>query len=515
MNKSYVLSIDCGTQSIRALVFDSNGKLCLKIKKNFPPYKSLEPGWAEADPLMFWNSLVEVVRQARQEDSLLMDKIEAMSVTTQRDTCVLIDEEGNPLRNSIIWVDSRRTKKSKPMKIKYELLNKIPKIKDIITDYSRTCNAHWIQENEKELWDKSYKFLQLSTFLNFKLTNEYKDSLASAVGHIPFDYKTKKWDKGLKREIFQIEEEKLYELIEPCKILGYLSEKASEELELPKGLPVVASGSDKSCEIIGAGCLDNRTGSVSMGSQATIQTTASKYYEVKPIVCPPFPSVIPEAFNPEIIIYRGFWMIKWFQNEFAHKEEQQSKIKGVTALQLLDKRLEEIPPGCEGLMLQPYWGKELLRPEAKGSIIGFEDEHTRIHVYRAIIEGLGYALLEGIEEIERKSKLKLEKIALTGGGSQSDIICQIAANIFNREVYKVQTHETSGLGAAMASFVGLGKYKDIYEAADYMVHPTYFFKPEPENVKIYDKLYNKVYKKTYKKLKKLYKEIECIVSTHS
>lgn len=510
-DESYVLSIDCGTQSIRALLFNSKGKLCLKTQKNFNPYISLEPGWAEADPVMFWNNLVDVIKEANKLNKNLLEKVEALSVTAQRDTCVLVDKRGHPLRNAIIWVDRRRASTAKPMKKKYEILKRVPRLKDIIKDYSRTCHAHWIQENEKEIWDKTYKFLQLSTYLNYKLIGEFKDSVASAVGHIPFDYKTKQWDKGLKSELFQINEERLYELVKPCEILGFLTKQVSEELGLPQGLPVIASGTDKSCEIIGAGCLDNNTGSVSMGSQATIQTTAKKYYEVKPIVCPPFPSVIPEAFNPEIIIYRGFWMIKWFQNEFAYKEEQQAKIKGVPAIELLNQRLEEIPPGSDGLMLQPYWGKELLRPEAKGSIIGFEDEHTRIHIYRAIVEGLGYALLEGIEEIENKSKYKLEKIALTGGGSQSDTICQIAANIFGREVYKVQTYETSGLGAAMASFVGIGKYKDIYDAALHMVHPKFFFKPVKNDADIYRKLYNRVYKRTYKNLKNLYKEIHEII----
>lgn len=511
MLNSYVLAIDCGTQSLRALIFDSKGNLHLKIKKTFPPYISLEPGWKEANPEMFWNYLVEAVREAKKQDEELLNNIEAVTVTTQRDTCVLLDKNGQIIRNSIIWVDSRKTKNAKPMKKKYEMLKKVPMLKDIINGYSRTCPAHWIQENEKEIWDNTYKYLQLSTYLNYKLTGEFRDSVASTVGHIPFDYKTKKWDKGLKSEIFQIERDKLYDLIPPCEVLGYLTKETSEILGLKKGLPIIASGTDKSCEIIGSGCLDNSFGSVSMGSQATIQTTATKYYELKPIVSPPFPSIISNGYNPEIILYRGFWMIKWFEDEFANKEVVQAKIKGVSSVELLNKRLKEIPPGCEGLMLQPYWGKELLRPEAKGSIIGFSDDHTRIHIYRAIIEGLGYGLLEGIEIIEKKSKCKLEKIAVSGGGAQSDAICQIAASIFNRPVFKVQTYETSGLGAAMAAFVGIGKYNNIYEASAKMVRPTYFFEPIKEQVEIYNKLYNDVYKKIYKQLKNIYKEIENII----
>jgi len=158
-------------------------------------------------------------------------------------------------------------------------------------------------------------------------------------------------------------------------------------------------------------------------------------------------------------------------------------------------------------MVQPLWGSGIRKPYAKGAIIGFSDVHTRTHIYRAIIEGIGFALLEGIEAIEKKTKHKMERIAISGGGSQSDAICQITADIFNREAYRVQTYETSGLGAAITAFVGIGFYKSFDDAVKEMVHRVDVFKPNSKNVEIYSKLYKKVYKNIFPKLKGLYSEI--------
>jgi sugar (pentulose or hexulose) kinase len=256
--------------------------------------------------------------------------------------------------------------------------------------------------------------------------------------------------------------------------------------------------------------MDETTASISLGSQASIQTTTKRYFE--PIrYIPPFAAMIPGTFNPEIQVYKGYWMISWFEREFAETETQEAKELGVTPESLLNKRLAAVPAGSDGLILQPLWGAGVKKPEARGSILGFNDQHTRIHIYRAIIEGIGYALLEGAGQIEKKLGHSFTSIAISGGGSQSDAICQITANLFNLPVYRVQTHETSGLGAAIAGFVGIGVYDTFEEGIAKMVQKTDWFEPDPKEAKIYRLLYQKIYQKTYKQLKPLYKELRKIM----
>src|SRR5690606_1270863 len=125
-----------------------------------------------------------------------------------------------------------------------------------------------------------------------------------------------------------------------------------------------------------------------------------------------------------------------------------------------------VPPGSMGLTLQPYWspGVRDPGPEAKGAIIGFGDVHTRAHIYRAILEGLAYGLREGRERIERRGGVRIEKLRVSGGGSQSDLALQLTADIFNLPVESPHTYETSGLGAAIDAMVGLGVQPDFETA---------------------------------------------------
>jgi sugar (pentulose or hexulose) kinase len=162
-----------------------------------------------------------------------------------------------------------------------------------------------------------------------------------------------------------------------------------------------------------------------------------------------------------------------------------------------------------GLMLQPFWSPGMREPglEAKGGIIGFGDVHTRAHIYRAILEGLAYALREGRERIEKKNGVRMTLLKVSGGGSQSDLALQLTADIFNLPVERPHTYETSALGAAMDAMVGLGIHADMTTAIGKMTRVGRRFEPDPATAAIYERLYTGVYKKMYAQLQPLYKTI--------
>jgi sugar (pentulose or hexulose) kinase len=227
---------------------------------------------------------------------------------------------------------------------------------------------------------------------------------------------------------------------------------------------------------------------------------------------PPYPAPLPDHYNPEIEIFRGYWMITWFKNEFAHQEVQRASQKGVAPEVELDALLKESPPGAGGLILQPYWGPGLDHPDAKGAMIGFGDIHTKAHVYRAVIEGLAYALLEGVQILEKRGKTHIRKLAVSGGASQSNQICQISADILNRPLVRGRTTETSGLGAAILTAAGVGIYPSIQAAMKNMVAYDVTFEPDAGNASMYHELFKRVYLKIYPSLRPLYKEIETITA---
>jgi sugar (pentulose or hexulose) kinase len=290
--------------------------------------------------------------------------------------------------------------------------------------------------------------------------------------------------------------------------LGEITPEAAAATGIPAGLPLIAAAADKACEVIGAGCLAPHIGCLSYGTTATINTTHRKYVEPIPVI-PPYPAAVPGAYSLEIQVFRGYWMVSWFKEQFGFPEQNLAAERGVEPEELFDELVEQVPPGSMGLTLQPYWSPGLRSPgpEAKGAIIGFGDVHTRAHLYRAILEGLAYALREGKDRIEQRSHVPVTELRVSGGGSQSDAAMQLTADIFGLPTARPHLYETSGLGAAIDAAVGLGLHPDFDTAVREMTRTGRVFEPDAGRHKIYDGLYERVYKQMYRRLRPLYEEI--------
>lgn len=512
-NKNYLLAIDNGTQSVRALIFDLDGQVVAKTKIDIDPYFSNQPGWAEQEPEYYWAMLCEACQQLWAKIDFPKSQIKAVSLTTQRATMINVDSEGKSLRPAIVWLDQREQNDLDSMGLGWETLFGLVGEKKTIKYFRSQAEANWIKHQQPEIWQQTHKYLLLSGYHSFKLTGKFVDSVSSQVGYLPFDFKNHKWcgNKDWKWSALPIRSEMLPELI-PCgSELGKITEQAALETGIPAGLALISAGSDKACEVLGSGCVTPEIGSLSYGTTATYNITNSQYIETIRHI-PPYPAAMPNAYNMEVIVQRGYWMVSWFKREFGLREQQLADAQGIEPEVLFDDLLKQVPAGSMGLVLQPYWnpGIRVPGPEAKGAMIGFGDVHTRAHIYRAIIEGLAYALREGKELSEKKSGVKITTLKVSGGGSQSDEAMQITADIFGITAERPHTFETSGLGAAINAAVGTGLYPDYESAITNMTHPGEKFTPNLENKRIYDQLYNDVYQKMYEKLSPLYKSIRKI-----
>ncbi len=330
---------------------------------------------------------------------------------------------------------------------------------------------------------------------------------------MPFDYKKQNWaaKSHWYWQALAIQPEKLVELVQVGSPLGEISQAASEATGIPAGLPLIASAADKACEVLGSGSLEPNVACLSYGTTASINTTHKKYLEVVSLI-PPFPAAVPHLYNVELQIYRGYWMVNWFKNEFGLREMGIARKSGMEPEALFDDLVRNVPPGSQGLVLQPYWSPGLRHPgpEARGAIIGFSDVHTRAHIYRAILEGLAYALLEGKERTEKRSGVKIDQIRIAGGGSQSDAAMQLTADVFGLPVSRPHLYEASGLGAAINAAVGVGLHPDYSTAMHAMTRLGETFLPDKSTHAIYQDLYNEIYLKMYAQLQPFYKTMQHI-----
>lgn len=501
-----VLIFDVGTQSSRAMLINTAGEILGKCQqKHTPPYRSPYPDWAEQDADYYYDCICKCATELKEKSKELWDQIEAAAITTIRDTVVCVDQDGKPLRPAILWLDKRRASgRPKFSQVTRMLLKAVGMERTAEIQFEKShCN--WIRKEEPQIWAQTDKYLLLSGYLIFRLTGEMTDAAASIVGHLPFDSQSRNWQGrgALTRPVFPVEQEKLCSVTESGEVLGRISRQAAADTGLKEGLPLIATGSDKACEILGLGCISKEKAAVGFGTTATITFTINHYVEPERFI-PPYASIVKGSYSPEIEIFRGYWLISWFKKEFAAKEVTQAKELGISAEELLNESLKKVPAGCEGLLFQPYFTPNITMPTARGAMIGFSDVHTRIHLYRAIIEGINFALLDGMKLMEQRAGHKFLEIRLGGGGSQSDEICQITADMFGIPVVRTQSYEATGIGCALAAFVGIGAFPDYETAVGKMVHVRDTFVPNMDTHRIYQQLYEDVFKNIYGKLAPLY-----------
>lgn len=504
-----VLIFDVGTQSTRALLVNNRGEILAKVKrKHTPAYLSPQADYAEQDPEFYYNHIARASRELKEQEPERWGRIEAAALTTIRDTVVCVDKRGKPLTPAFLWLDHRKAAGTPHFSQLIAIMLKTIGMEQTAIMQYRKGKCNWMREREPKLWAKTDKFLLLSGYLTFRLTGRMADCAASMVGHIPFDHRARNWQKksDLTWPVFPIEAEKLCEIAEPGEVIGSVTARAAADTGLPEGLPLIAAGSDKACEILGLGCITQEKAAISFGTTATVTFTTHDYVEPERFI-PPYASIMKGHYTPEIEIFRGYWLVSWFKQEFAAKEVEEANRLGVSAEELLNKRLQEIPAGCEGLIFQPYFTPNTTMPSARGAVVGFSDVHTRLHIYRAIIEGINFALMDGLRLLERQAGLHFSELYVGGGGAQSDEICQITADMFGLPVRRTQTFEVSAIGCAMAAFVGLGVFRDYHQAAERMVFPKDCFAPDMQQHKIYETLYADVFKNIYGKLSPLYQRL--------
>jgi sugar (pentulose or hexulose) kinase len=494
--KDLLLAIDNGTQSVRALVFDLNGELIARGRVPIDDYAVVNPGWHEYDPRGFWEKACLACRQLWGQDHSLRERIAGVAVTTQRGTVINVDRDGVPLRPAITWLDQRKSPTLPELSPLFRTAFRLAGAQETVRYFQREAEANWIAAVQPEIWKQTHKYLLLSGYLNYRLSGRFVDSIGSQVGYLPFDFKQLRWASGgdWKWQALRVTHEMLPILVAPGTVFADVTVAAAEETGIPSGTPIVAAAADKACEVLGAGCTEPSVACLSYGTTATINVTSKRYVEATPMV-PPYPAALPNAHDVEVQIFRGYWMVSWFKEQF-----------GVWG----DDLVNGVPPGSMGLMLQPFWSPGLKTPEAKGAIVGFGDVHTRAHVYRAILEGLAYALRDGKERIERRTQVPIATLRVCGGGSQSDAALQLTADIFGLPASRPHVYETSGLGAAIDASVALGLHANFGDAVRAMTSTAQTFEPAPEHSELYDALYERVYKRMYERLKPLYEEIRTI-----
>ncbi|WP_372871681.1 FGGY-family carbohydrate kinase [Shewanella sp.] len=506
---SYYLAFDYGTQSTRALVFDRRGNSIASaavVNENCKAGQTANAAVQSGD--YCYGQLIAACRKLFAEHTLSPEQIIAVTLTTQRACTLLMDDKGKANSDVFMWSDRRMvTGELSPMGWHYRVGFWFSGMTGRIDYLRRAAKINLMRELFPGKVDASDKIGLLSGYLLTRLSGKLVDSTASQVAYLPFDYRRRAFasPRSWRWQALGCRPSQMLPLIDAARRVGNITEGFAELTGLRPGTALISAGADKACEAYANGAGESGLLSLSLGSAATVTLGSKRYFEVFRYA-PAFPGLEPDSFMPEVQLERGFWLLSWALQEFGASDKEEAKRLGLSTEAYVMDAIARISPGADGLMLCPYWAQGVIYPgpEASGIMAGFRPDHTRAHLYRALIEGVLMTLERGAKRLVAKSGIPVSLIRVSGGGSQSDLVMQLAADIFNCPTERLNVREGSGLGAAMCAAVAMGDYPDLASARLNMAKSARRFEPDPANVECYRQL-SKRHQRLYPALKSLFK----------
>lgn len=493
---SKILTIDIGTTACKTIIFDLEGNILAKSNREYPTYTP-QIEWAEQDPNDWWAECVNGIRQCLQ--TVDGDDIIAIGLSSQRETVVPIDRDGNILYRAVSWMDRRSRSEAQELSDVFGKEN-IHKITGLIPDSTFTATKLlWFKKFAPDILKKAVVFLQPKEFIGYKLTGVAATDYSLASRTMMLDVNRRAWWS----EIFDyigVRETQFPKIFYSDEVFGYLKEDVARFLGLKSGIPVVVGGGDRPLEAIGAGIVGGRV-MESTGTATNVSMSSVKFPENldKRVVCS------CHAIRNHYLIEQGIstsgTILRWVRDNFYKAEKE----KYENIYEIIDTEASSSAPGANGVILLPFFmGSRATRwnPDAKGVLFGLTLTHSRSDIARSVLEGISYEIRACIEILESMG-LKVENIISMGGGAKSPVWSQIKADILGKKVIVEKVSEAASKGAMLLASVGVGARKNlIEEKRDVLVE----YVPNENNKPVYDKMFD-IYNDLYNSVVTLFSRV--------
>ncbi|NMD71557.1 sugar kinase [Bacillus sp. DNRA2] len=459
MSKKYIIGVDGGSQSSKVVIFDLKGNIICEGKKALQPMSLPEPGIVEHPDDDLWDSIVEASQMAMDRFPGDKKDIIGMGLCTIRFCRALLKEDGKLAQPVMSWMDARV---SKP----YEHTN--PDVKYVTTS---------------------------SGYLTHRFTGNFHDTAANYQGQWPIDTDTWEWSEDEEViKALQIPRDMLFKLQMPGTILGHVTGKAAEATGIPAGIPVVATANDKAVEALGAGLLSEKTALISLGTYIAAMVPGLENPKGTTHFWTNFASTPNKYLYESNGIRRGMWTVSWFKDLLGEEFVERAEQDGISAEERLNREAWNVPAGSDGLMTVLDWLAPTDAPYKKGIMIGFDARHTRAHIYRSILEAIVLTMKNKTEAMCAELNGSLDNVIISGGGSNSDLMMQIFADVFGLPATRNVVNGSASLGAAICTAISVGAYESYEEAIEKMVKVKDTFLPNKGNYKFYNVMNEEVYK---------------------
>ncbi|MDO4323018.1 MAG: xylulokinase [Lachnospiraceae bacterium] len=482
------MGIDIGTSSVKTLLTDETGRT---VAVSHREYDISKPNalFAEQDMKLIWEKTRETICEITAGLGQRTEEIQGISFSGQMHGLVMVDRNGELIRNAIIWCDQRASRQTLDV---YEVVGekryKEITLNDLSSGFLLT-SLLWVKENEKWNYEKIYKVMLPKDYIRYQMCGEIATDYSDASATLMFDTRRGEWAWELADQ-FGMDHSLFPDCYESDGTAGAVNVKCAEETGLREGTPVIYGGGDSIMQQIGNGVISEESPWI-----ANIGTSCS-------VNCATQRPVFDRLFRVNTFCHAKknmwFWMganlcggaaLKWLKNNILHMNSYDE----MSAL------ADTAEPGSNGLVFLPYLSgsrSPVNDPDAQGIFFGLTLSHGRAHMTRSVMEGIILGMKTTFMIFE-ESGITTETMIASGGGARSDVFLQMEADIFDKPVYIADNHEQSCLGAAITAAVGTGQYKNYREACREMVRlKDKIVYPRTENQERYQESYA-VYKDLY------------------
>ncbi|HWQ47297.1 MAG TPA: FGGY-family carbohydrate kinase [Longilinea sp.] len=506
MTKQYILAHDTGTGGDKAVITDLHGRVIYSAFQDYPVnYPRAE--WAEQDPDVLWNAVAATTRTVITQSGIDPAEILGVGVSAQMFNALPVDENCKPVTPMLSWLDMRSIAQADRVlagdrpRFLFEHTGNIPTAKDFIP------KVLWLKEERPHLWARTAYLLDCKEYIVFKLTGKIATDYHGASAMFLFDPYKKCWSKEVCDEL-GIPLEKLPPALPCTDVAGYITPEAAAQTGLLPGTPVVICAGDVAVAQSGSGANKAGRAHLCIGTATWVGVSTSKFINdpVKPYWG--LNHIDPSKYVIAGEMETGGGALQWFRDTFCQEETRLAAESGISTYELISQMAESIQPGSEKLIFTPWLSGErapVLDHYARGGWNGLTLSHTKAHMARALMEGVGYHIRWICEAMEQTG-LALNQINAIGGGATSPVWIQIIADITGRPLRVVEHPQEAGaMGAALAVAVGLGIYSNM-DAVDDLIGIRREVEPNLQNHSRYNDLYG-VYRSLYDSLAPIYRKI--------
>lgn len=505
MEKKYLIGVDLGTTTVQVVFLNAQeNKVVLTLTEEIFPVSAENPDYIEYDPNDWWEYTKRLLKRGF-ESGVKPEEVAGICFDGWTVMAFLVKKDGTPVTNAIHYNDMRHM----------DLLEKADKLfgneavernGNYIGMYSGSVKQYWWKEKHPEVFAQADYLSTEVSWMNYRLTGQWAWNRSEAGFYSQYNHKTREWDDdiisrmGFPRSMFP-------RLVDAWELVGTVTKEAAEQTGLCEGTPVFGGTDDTSPVAIATGAIGLGQSYISSGSGGNIAAnTAGPVSHPTAIT---YPHCIPGLSITITVMTSMGLSYKWMRNTFGDLETEQGEKTGIDPYEYMNRKAQTSRPGSGGVVCLPYLDGDYTPNNdcnARGVFIGMSTGTTKGDMFRAVLEGVAFSVLDNLM-LFGQFGAKISEIVLTGGLAKSALWLQIISDVTGCPISLPEETEGAAFGSALIAGVGAGLFADFEEAVERMVKiRRHAFVPHTENHEIYRELFS-VYKSLYPKLKDTFSQL--------